>query len=103
MLGRSQLDQRHTPVPVEAFGAREDTRRASRAVLRGALHAVIAPLEALGFADTPADYLVGVHAAVQAINTHLAAAEDAAVWLMLFSSLIQCRVLNDFRVNSKKP
>ena len=34
---------------------------------------------ALGFAETPADYLVGVHAAVQAINTHLAAAEDAAV------------------------
>ena len=37
---------------------------AEPAALRGALHAVIAPLEALGFAETPADYLVGVHAAV---------------------------------------
>ena len=62
---------------------------AEPAALRGALHAVIAPLEALGFAETPADYLVGVHAAVQAINTHLAAASELSYCLCSYECAVE--------------
>ena len=38
VIARSQFNQRHAPIPVGPFAAREDTRCASRAVLCGALH-----------------------------------------------------------------